>query len=208
MTECIPVPRAFALPPPWALPSLGGLLQRLVPRRPAAAAVQPSRAEVNARAEALLDTYGNSILRLAFSYLHSESDAEEVLQDTLIKFLETAPTFESTEHEKAWLLRVAANLSKNRIDYNRVRQADDIDALDETLAAQQREDLSFVWDAVKSLPVRYREVIHLYYQEGYSTAQIASILNESDATVRSRLKRGRERLKLILKEAYDFGDEI
>lgn len=156
---------------------------------------------INQRAAKLLDSYGNSILRLAYSYLHNTSDAEEVLQDTLIKFLQAAPQFESNEHEKAWLLRVAANLSKNRIDYNRIRNTDE---LNDELACEHDEDLSFVWEAVKELPEKYREVIHLFYCEGYSTAQIASIVSKKESTVRSNLKRGREKLQKILKEAYDF----
>jgi len=160
------------------------------------------RAERDLQAEKLLDDYGNCILRLAYSYLHNRSDAEEILQDTLIRFLQTAPQFENETHKKAWLLQVAGNLSKNRIDYNRVRGADE---LDEELVSEDRNDLSFVWEAVKSLPVKYREVIHLFYQEGYQTAEIASLLHENEATVRSHLNRGRAKLKEILKEAYDFG---
>lgn len=156
---------------------------------------------VNQTAERLLDSYGDSILRLAYSYLHNKSDAEDILQDTLIKFLQTAPQLESPGHEKAWLLRVAANLSKNRIAYNRIRKTDE---LREELILEQREDLSFVWDAVRSLPEAYREVIHLFYHEGYSTAQIADILCRKESTVRSHLNRGRARLKKILREAYDF----
>ncbi len=158
-------------------------------------------ATVNMRAEAILDSYGNSILRYAYSYLHNMSDAEEVLQDTLIQFIKTAPSFENREHEKAWLMRVAANLSKNRIKYNSFR---DTDELNEELAAESREDLSFVWEAVKGLDVKYREVIHLFYYEGYSSAQIARLLNKNESTVRSDLRRGRERLKVLLKEEYDF----
>ena len=163
----------------------------------------PSLAQIctEEQAERLLDDYGNSILRLAYSYLHNMADAEDILQETLIRLLQTAPAFQSPAHEKAWLLRVAGNLSKNRLAYNRVRAADE---LDERLAAQQREDLSFVWEAVRSLPVRYREVIHLFYQEGLSTDEIAAVLGEKGSTVRSRLHRGREKLKEILKEAYDF----
>lgn len=159
------------------------------------------REAVNRRAEKMLSEYGDSILRLAYSYLHNLSDAEEVLQDTLIRFLKTAPALESPAHEKAWLLRVAANLSKNRISYNRLRASDE---LKEELAAEEREDLSFVWEAVKALPARYREVIHLFYQEGCPTVQIAQMLDRKESTVRSDLRRGREKLKAVLKEAYDF----
>lgn len=138
---------------------------------------------------------------MAYSYLQNMDDAEEILQETLIQFLTKAPEFENAEHEKAWLLHVAANLCKNRIRYNQIRKTDE---LDETLIAEEKEDLAFVWEAVKSLPEKYREVIHLYYHEGYQTAQIAQILNRRESTIRSDLRRGREKLKTILKEAYDF----
>lgn len=174
----------------------------LFARKPEEEAV---RQTANAQAARMLDAYGNSILRLAYSYLHNQSDAEEVLQDTLLQFLRTAPVLESPQHEKAWLLRVAANLSKNRLKYNRLRSADE---LRDTLAAEQREDLSFVWEAVKALPQHSRAAIHLFYHEGCSTAQIASILGRKESTIRSDLRRGRIQLKEILKEAYDFGPEV
>ena len=156
---------------------------------------------ISQQAAQILDTYGDTILRYAYSYLHNRSDTEEVLQDTLIQFLKTRPVFESDKHEKAWLLRVAGNLCKNRLKYNRLRQTDE---LREELIAEQREDLSFIWDAVQALPVQYREVIHLFYQEGYSTREISQILGRKEATIRSDLSRGRGKLKELLKEAYDF----
>ena len=169
---------------------------RLLPRREAQA-----ESRVDRMAAEALDTYGNAILRCAYSYLHNMADAEEILQDTLLKMLTAAPDFESEAHKKAWLLRVAANLSKNRIEYNALR---DCDELDDSLAAEGREDLSFVWEAVKALPTQYREVIHLHYYEGYSTEEIAKILGRNPSTVRSDLRRGRQKLKSLLKEAYDF----
>ena len=160
-----------------------------------------TKEDTNEMASRLLDQYGNMILRLAYSYLHNQSDAEDILQETLIKYLQTAPDFAGPVHEKAWLLKVAANLSKNRIDYNRIRQTDE---LEETLVAKERQDLSFVWEAVKQLPANYRAAIHLFYYEGCSTAEIARILDRKESSVRSDLRRGREQLKNILKEAYDF----
>ena len=160
--------------------------------------------DVSARAAQILDAHGNAILRYAYSYLHNMADAEEVLQDTLVQFLKTAPRFESEAHEKAWLLRVAGNLSKNRLSYNAVRAADE---LNDELVAENRDDLSFVWQAVRDLPEKYRAPVHLFYHEGYSTRQIAEILQRGEATVRSDLHRGRALLREILKEAYDF-DEI
>ena len=180
---------------------LSALARLFAAEDPAPQSRAQARPEVNARAEKLLDAYGDLLLRYAYSYLHNMADAEEVLQDTLVQFLKTAPVFLNKAHEKAWLLRVAANLSKNRLSYNTLRQTDE---LSEELAAEGREDLSFVWDAVKELPVQFREVIHLHYYEGYSTEEIAKILGRNPSTVRSDLRRGREKLKTILQEGYDF----
>ena len=171
------------------------------PRQSAEQTGTASRADANATAAHLLNTYGNSILRLAYSYLHNMEDAEEVVQDTLMQYLKETPAFNDRDHEKAWCLRVAGNLAKNRIKYNKIRESDE---LNEELVAEEREDLQFVWEAVKSLPEKYREVVHLFYQEGYTTYEIAKILNRNEATVRSHLSRAREQLKSILKEAYDF----
>lgn len=160
---------------------------------------------INQQAERLLTDYGNNVLRLAYAYLHNMNDAEEILQDTLIQFLKTAPMLDSPKHEKAWLLRVAANLSKNRIDYNQRRLADE---LNEELVAEEREDLSFVWEEVKALPINQREAVHLFYYEGYTTAEIGKMLGRRESTVRSDLRRGRARLQGVLKEAYDFGEGV
>lgn len=159
-------------------------------------------AKTDEEIERAFDTHGNSILRLAYSYLHNMEDAEDVLQETLIRYMDKAPAFENASHEKAWLLRVTANLSKNKIDYNNIRKTDE---LNEELVAEERMDLSFVWEAVKGLSVTQREAIHLFYQEGYSTAQIADMLSEKESTVGSHLKRVRDKLKEILKEECDFG---
>ena len=163
--------------------------------------------QIEKDAEEIIDLHGNAILRLALSYLHNKEDAEDILQETLIKFVTVRPNFESEAHRKAWLMRVASNLAKNRIDYNKVR---DTMELNEEIAGEVQEDLDkgeeykAIWDAVRSLPVHQREAIHLFYQEGYSTSEIAEITGRREATVRSDLKRARDKLKELLKEADDF----
>ena len=156
--EAVPISMSFGWRLWQTLREFVHLAARLLPKTE----IQISSRTDQMAAEAL-NTYGNAILRCAYSYLHNMADAEEILQDTLLKLLTAAPTFDSEEHKKAWLLKVAANLSKNRIEYNALR---DCDELDESLAAEGREDLSFVWEAVKQLPTQYREVIHLHYYEG------------------------------------------
>ena len=194
--EAVPISMSFGWRLWQTLREFVRLAARLLPKTE----IQISSRTDQMATEAL-NTYGNTILRCAYSYLHNMADAEEILQDTLLKLLTAAPSFESEEHKKAWLLKVAANLSKNRIEYNALR---DCDELDDSLAAEGREDLSFVWEAVKQLPTQYREVIHLHYYEGYSTEEMAQILSRNPSTIRSDLRRGREKLKSVLKEAYDF----
>ncbi len=80
----------------------------------------PARPKTDEEIERAFDLHADSILRLAYSYLHNIPDAEDILQETIIRYMDKAPAFESPSHEKAWLLRVAANLSKNRIDYNKI----------------------------------------------------------------------------------------
>ena len=102
------------------------------------------------------------------------------------------------------LLRVAINLSKNKLNSAWFKHTN---ALEESYPCDDLDsDLAFVWDAVRALPPKYREPIHLFYHEGYSTTEIARILGQKENTVRSLLHRGRSMLKETLKEAYDFDE--
>lgn len=154
----------------------------------------------NKEIEQVIDLYGNSILRLAYSYLKNYDDAEDILQQTLINYVRSMPSFSEEKQRKSWLLTTAGNLSKNFIRDHKLNYRDELD--ESMLADKQKEDLSYIWNAVKSLPVKYREVIHLFYYEQYSTAEIAKILKCSEVSVRTNLKRGREKLKVILKQEY------
>lgn len=166
--------------------------------------MQTTEMTPEALAAAAFDECGNAILRLAFSYLHNRQDAEDILQETILQLIRAKPVLETPAHRKAWLLTVTANKSKNLLKYNRYRMHGDVDEL--TLAAEMPAEQSNVWQAVNALPEKYREVIHLFYAEDYSTSEIAKILGKREPTVRSLLCRGREKLKAVLKEAYDFAE--
>ena len=144
---------------------------------------------------------GDAVLRLACAYLHQRAEAEDVLQDALLQYLQKAPAFADEAHERTWLLRVAANLCKNRLSYWRRHPQEE---LSELLPGREEPQLAAVWDAVGALPARYRGVVHLYYYEGYSTVEIARLLGKKEATIRSLLTRARARLRELLKEGYDF----
>lgn len=150
----------------------------------------------------ILDTWGDSMYRLACSYLHNEMDAQEIVMDAVIQLLRYDPDFGGEAgKEKGWLMKTVANLSRNRL---RSAKAHPQEEFDERVFSGESQDLRYVWDAVNELPVRYREVIHLFYQEGYSTGEIAQIVGRREGTVRSDLTRARKELKAILKENYDF----
>ena len=102
--------------------------------------------------------------------------------------------------ENQILIRKAPGTRNISGDYNNYQKEETItvDEMQVTLKG------TFVWEAVKALPDKYREVIHLFHYEGYSTAQIGKMLNRKEATVRSDLRRGRQKLKDILKEAYSY----
>lgn len=150
-----------------------------------------------------LEVYGNTILRLSYSYLHNISDAEDILQETLLKLIRNQPAFESEEHQKAWLMRVAINLCKNKLKSSWFKTV----AIPEHYEAEAlSEEESDVLTVVNELPLKYREVVHLFYYEGYSTIEIASILDKKEATIRSLLHRARKQLEKSLKGACDFDE--
>ena len=141
-----------------------------------------------------VEAYSPAMLRAAYSVLGNKDDAEDAVQDAFIKLMQTRPVFNNGQHEKAWLIRVTVNISKNMLRRIRRENAEpDINA-----AAEQTEE-NTVLGAVLSLPPKYRAVIHLYYYEGYSIKEIAAILNIPAASVGTLLSRGRKKLEKLLK---------
>lgn len=148
-----------------------------------------------------LDAYGDMVYRVAFSYTKNKMDAEDVSQDVFLKLLSAKPSFESSAHEKAWLLRVTINLCKNRLkSFWHTKTG----ALSDALPYRDcHEEDSGVLQAVLSLPAMQRITVYLFYYEGYSTAEIAPLIQKKESTVRSLLHRARTALKEQLKEDYD-----
>ncbi|MBE5967875.1 MAG: sigma-70 family RNA polymerase sigma factor [Lachnospiraceae bacterium] len=150
----------------------------------------------------VISTYGDTVYKIAFSYCKSHADAEDIYQDVFTKYFQHAVMFESKTHEKAWLIRVTINCSKSFLRSSWHKRI--ILLKDYQEEAVFMEDNNDLLNAVLELPMKYREVIHLYYYEGYSTKEIASILNRRDTTIRTQLQRGRDILKLKLKEDLSY----
>ena len=140
--------------------------------------------------------YGSALLRLAAHYLSSRTEAEDVVQEALLKWLQREKPFESGEQEKAWLYRVTANLCKDRLRPAWFRRTG---PLEEDRAAEA-SDAWEVWEQVRALPPPYRTVLYLYYYEGYAVREIAAILRKNPHTVQTWLGRARKKLRLELEE--------
>ena len=147
------------------------------------------------RLEALIQIHQNTLYRAALAILGDAHEAEDAVQDAFLRCLEKGPEFESPAHEKAWLLRVTVNGCKSRLRSPwRRRTAPLLD----TYPAAGPEEQSLM-EAIGALPARDRAVLHLYYYEGYQTAEIAGMTGWREGTVRSRLTRARAKLGALLK---------
>ena len=148
------------------------------------------------QAERLAQDYADAILRLSYTYLKNTQDAQDVCQTVFVRLLTEPRDFQSPAHERAYILRMAANACKDLLKSpwrQRIRPLED----GLQVPAPEAEEGS-VLSAVNTLPPHYRAVIYLHYYEGYSVAEIAEILKLGQSAVKMRLKRGREMLKLEL----------
>lgn len=144
-----------------------------------------------------VEKYSSMLLHLAMTRLTSSADAEDTVQEVFIRLMTKAPNFKDEEHEKAWLIRTTLNYASNL----RKSSANKVLPLDETVPMIQPEQYDLL-SAVRSLPDKYSAVIHLHYYEGYSLKEISKLLGLPVATVGTRLTRGREKLRQLLKEDF------
>ena len=142
-------------------------------------------------------TYGDRLYRIAMVYLGSPAEAEDVLQDVFVKLLGRGRPFADEEHRRRWLIRVTVNLCKDRLRNARYRQYVPIEQAALTAAAETDRE---VLELVLRLPAAYKAVVHLYYYEGYTVAEIAKILGLTQGAVKMRLQRGRAYLRMEMEE--------
>lgn len=152
--------------------------------------------------QALAASYRDRLFAAAFQVCGNAADAEDAAQEALLRYHTSEKQFESEQHIRAWLLRVAINCAKNvsRSFWRRntVPLEDYMDSL-EFDSGQSRE----IFREVMNLSEKYRLVIHLYYYEDYSVAEIGKILMLTESNVKVRLSRGRQLLKKALQEVWD-----
>lgn len=170
-----------------------------------------------------IDCYSVMLFKIAYLRLQNVQDAEDVVQEVFYQYIRHEEAFLSEEHEKAWLIKVTLNACRKlwRSAWHRHRGgdiedmnkygSDNADNLIQGKAARNLEEEilkvekgRLILQAVKALPVKYRDVIHLFYYEDMCVKEIAKVTGRKESTVTSQLTRARELLRKSLKEDYDF----
>lgn len=150
----------------------------------------------------IINRYSDMVYRLAYARTGSRADADDVYQEVFFRYFRTKPQIDSEEHLKAWLIRTTIHTSLNllRSAWRRYVQAmpEHFDISAPHSAEDARSEA--LLHALMRLPEKQRIVIHLYYYEDYSTEEIADLIGEKASTVRSRLTRGREKIKSLMRE--------
>jgi len=158
----------------------------------------PTRGKDTPTFEEVYERQVETIYRVCFSYMKSAADAEDITAGVFEKLLRHGTAFKSLEHEKAWLLRVAINLCKNHLKSWR-RTVANIDDYENIAYADTFPDNDLA-KTVFDLPPRYKDVIYLYYYEGYSTAEVARLLKKPESTIRNHMREARILLKGVLED--------
>lgn len=143
------------------------------------------------------EKYSDMVYRLAYVRTADKSDAEDILSDVFLRLVKNETKIKSEEHLKAWLIRTTLNRSNSLLGaaYRKHRVAFD----EVTFGSVDKRENESVLFFVLALPVKYKTVVYMYYYEGYSVEEIASLCSIAAGTVKSRLARARNILKNQLK---------
>lgn len=160
--------------------------------------MQNLSADINNDIESIVYTYGDMLYRLCYIILQNKSDAEDIVGETIIKYIEKKPQFKNDKHAKAWLITVAKNKCRDLLRYRQRHLHSDIDDIKETYSAKEETCDSGVFEALTALPEKFRLVLTLYYIDEFKTQEIAKITGKTQSAVKMRLQKGRK----LLKEKY------
>lgn len=155
---------------------------------------------MNIIAKDVVEKYANMLMQIAYQRTFNKSDSEDIIQETFIKLIKNSKKIKDEEHLKHWLIKVTINLCN---DYNKSFWNKNTSGLDEELS-QADEEETLIFKEINKLKPVYRDIIYLYYYQGYKIKEISIILKMKENTVSSNLTRARESLKNILEEGGEI----
>ena len=156
-----------------------------------------ARAREQRNIEAIYSRHMNTVYRVCYSFMGNAADSEDATQSVFVKLMSSGPRFTSSEHEKAWLIRVASNHCKDVLK-SAACKTTSLDRVAEPIAREEGFDM--VLDVVLALDPKYKVPVYLHYYEGYSAVDIARLLEKPASTIRSHLSEARTILRRELGE--------
>lgn len=150
----------------------------------------------NQEIEHVVETYSDTLLRLAMHHVSDISQAQDIVQDVFIKYIKADKDFKNEEHEKSWLLRVTINTCNDyhKHWWQKKRSPFPINA------SINKPNKTPILEEIKKLSKNQRNAIYLFYYEEMSTKEIADLFKVKEGTVSSWISRGRKKLRIILEQ--------
>ena len=151
--------------------------------------------------EGAVRKYGDMVLRLAYVNTKNMTEAEDIFQEVFLKLFRYQNSIDCEEHLKSWLIRVTINQCHDYTAspwHKLTRAFGESEEVRDVQAEKEYEEdgsESYVTKAVMHLPLKYRQVVHLFYYEEYSIKEISEMLRENEATIKTKLRRGRKMLE-------------
>ncbi|MGY3714722.1 sigma-70 family RNA polymerase sigma factor [Sutcliffiella cohnii] len=163
--------------------------------------------------ETMMITYGDQLTRLAYSYVRDKEIAKDLVQDVFIKSYINWEKFRHESSVKTWLYRITINTAKDYLkswSYRKLKVSELYQFNTKSNASSEDEALhnwekNNVKHTIFDLPTKYREVIFLYYYEEFTIKEISELMNIPMSTVKTRLGRGKSKLKEKLERAEIVG---
>ncbi|MPM01170.1 sigma-70 family RNA polymerase sigma factor [Clostridium sp. C8] len=169
--------------------------------------------DIEKEIQRLMDDYGDDVLRTSYMYLKDLQNAEDAFQEVFIRVFNKFESFKGESSEKTWIIRITINVCKDMLRSSwlkrvlltdKLKEKNTIIGIDNKIIKEEENKILF--EEVMSLSYRFKEVIILYYYHNYNTIEISRILNVAEGTVRSRLHRAREILKMKLGGRSDWDE--
>ena len=149
---------------------------------------------------ALYDKYYEMVWRICLVRFGNSHDAYDATQETFIRLMNYNKSFQSEEHEKAWMIRTAVNYCKDVMKSARRKREICLESEKPQEGGMVPQEYSEVYETMMELPEKYRVILYLHYYEWYSMKEIAEILELNESSLRSRFARAKEVMKEYLEE--------